>query len=201
MRSFGAIVYRQVLDEHSADLYRKEHVIDMREDIKMVAEYLKSKLGSSPAECQAHTSYSRMIESDIQEFGDVFETYRKVCTVCCSCCRHAAYASRLGACRAGMEGLGLGIVHLAHYLLSLSCHQDQQIKRGEVYAVSEILDKQKGEQDEWLYLVKWTGYKEQTWEIADDLMPGARYILSKFNEKWSVENSGRPAKRRKKRNE
>ena len=67
-----------------------------------------------------------------------------------------------------------------------------------MYAVSQILDKQKGEQDEWLYLVKWTGYSDQTWETADDLMPGARHVLSKFNEKWTAENNQRPAKRRKK---
>ena len=45
--------------------FRKESVINMSEDIAMVASYLCKKLGDSEAQCLRHTTYSKMSETEI----------------------------------------------------------------------------------------------------------------------------------------
>lgn len=57
--------HRQVQHEFGVDGYKKESVIDLREDIQMIAKYLTDKLGGTIAACRRESSYSKMTETNI----------------------------------------------------------------------------------------------------------------------------------------
>ena len=50
-----------------AERYGKESVIDMKDDIQLIAEYLAAKLGSTIAAVQRECTYSKMAEMDLDK--------------------------------------------------------------------------------------------------------------------------------------
>ena len=59
--------HRGVQEEyHGPAKLRKESVVDLREDIQMIAEYFKTKLGRTPAAVKMHTSWSHMADIHVR---------------------------------------------------------------------------------------------------------------------------------------
>ena len=58
--------HRQKEEQHGVALYRKESVIDMREDIAMMVKHLNEKLGATRGECRRATTYSKMTETELR---------------------------------------------------------------------------------------------------------------------------------------
>ena len=63
------------------------------------------------------------------------------------------------------------------------------------------MKKERDVNNEWVYLVKWTGYSEKTWEDAATLRTNALDILNAFNRKWSNQFIKGPKSKRKRQDD
>lgn len=72
----------------------------------------------------------------------------------------------------------------------------------EAYEVEEIRDKQRGEDDEWLYYVKWVGWESDTntWEPKAHLVE-AKEKLEEFERKWRRRQDDKHERRRREKEE
>ena len=72
----------------------------------------------------------------------------------------------------------------------------------EAYEVEEIRDKQRGEDDEWLYYVKWVGWESDTntWEPRAHL-EDAKEKLEEFERKWRKRQDDKHERRRREKEE
>ena len=72
----------------------------------------------------------------------------------------------------------------------------------EAYEVEEIRDKQRGEDDEWLYYVKWVGWESDTntWEPRAHL-EDAKEKLEEFEAKWRKRQDDKHERRRREKEE
>jgi len=77
------------------------------------------------------------------------------------------------------------------------CSQEKALKAGEIYEVAKILKKEVGEDGETRYLCTWKGYKDVSWETAENLRISAARTLTEFNALSRTRNTkGQPKRKR-----
>jgi len=70
-------------------------------------------------------------------------------------------------------------------------------EKEEIYEVEEIRDKRRGEDDDWLYYVKWVGWDSDTntWEPREHLAEDCKEKLDEFERRWKKRQERKEEKR------